>query len=127
MNFQHKQLAEGRWQAFSFFEQMANIGSEIDRTVRWREKGNQEYSGLAFERALELIDLTIGDTRNRPRLKELTRTREALVDHFVFSNEYHTTDVCWKKYFFCFAYAAQVHRAKNVNRLSDAPLPGPHT
>jgi hypothetical protein len=111
MNFQHKQLAEGRWLGFSFFEQMAHIGSEIDRTVRWKEKDNSEYSSLAFERALELIDLTIGDVRNRPRLKELTRTREALADHFVFSNEYNTTDACWIKYFFCFTYAAQARRA----------------
>jgi hypothetical protein len=110
MNYQHKQLSEGRWREFTFFEQMAHIGSEIDRTIRWKQKGNSEYSTLAFWRALELIDLTISSARTAPRLKELTRTREALADHFVFSNEYGTTDECWKKYFFCFAYAAQLHR-----------------
>jgi hypothetical protein len=119
MNNQHKQLAQGRWKQFSFAEQMGNIGSEIERTIRWKEKGNPEYSNLAFERALELIDLTIDNAKTGPRLRELTRTREALVDHFVFSNEYGTTDECWKKYFFCFAYAAQLRRSIHATLLTE--------
>lgn len=121
MNYQHKQLAQGRWKEFSFVEQMGNIGSEIERTIRWKEKRNPEYSNRAFERALELIDLTIADAKTGPRLRELTRTREALVDHFVYSNEYGTTDECWKKYFFFFAYAAQVRKAHRAVQLTDAP------
>jgi hypothetical protein len=31
MNFVHKELAAGRWQTLSFMEQMANIGSEVER------------------------------------------------------------------------------------------------
>jgi hypothetical protein len=119
MNNQHKQLALGRWKQFSFAEQMGNIGSEIERAIRWKEKGNPEYSNLAFERVLELIDLTIANVKTGPRLRELTRTREALVDHFVFSNEYRSTDECWKKYFFCFAYAAQMHRSIRTNQLTE--------
>jgi hypothetical protein len=111
MNNQHKQLAQGRWKQLSFAEQMGNIGSEIERTIGWKDKGNPEYSNLAFERALELIDLTIENAKTGPRLRELTRTREALADHFVFSNEYRTTDECWKKYFLCFAFAARMHRS----------------
>jgi hypothetical protein len=107
-----------RAKEFSFLEQMGNIGSEIERTIRWKEKGNPEYCAMAFERALELLDLTIENTKAGPRLRELTRTREALADHFVFSNEYGTTDELWKKYFFSFAYAAQVRRqaGRNVGR-----------
>ena len=75
----HKELAAGRWQKFSFAEQMANIGSEVGRAISWKKKGNELYSGQAFERALELIDLTLANTRNFPKLKELARTREALV------------------------------------------------
>ena len=118
MNYQHKQLAQGRWKELSFAEQMGNIGSEIERTIHWKEKGNPAYSDLAFERALELIDLTIADAKTGPRLRELTRTREALADHFVFSNEYRTTDECWKKYFFCFAYAARMHRSTRTNQVT---------
>ena len=89
MKHQHKQLANGRWFNLSFMEQMANIGSEVERTISWRNKNNSEYSSLAFERALELLDLTVEDANNvqsRSRLKELLRLREVLVDYFLFSN-----------------------------------------
>lgn len=82
MEIQHKDLAMGRWKEFSFFEQMANIGSEVERALKWREKNNSEYSVLAFERALELLDLTIEDDKNNSRLKELMRLRETLADYF---------------------------------------------
>jgi len=33
MNFQHKQLAEKNWVKLSFFQQMANIGSEVESAI----------------------------------------------------------------------------------------------
>ena len=110
MNFQHKELAEGRWQTLSFLEQMANVGSEIERTIQWKQKGNPEYARMAFERALELIDLTIQDMKNRSRLREIVRVREALADHFFFNNTYNSTAQLWRNYFFNFAYAARAKR-----------------
>ena len=71
MNYQHQQLAAGRWKELSFFEQMANIGSEVERTIQWKKKNNEDYSRRAFERTLELLDLTIADPKNKKRLKEL--------------------------------------------------------
>jgi hypothetical protein len=107
---QHKDLAAGRWKTLSFCEQMANVGSEVERTIRWKEKRNPDYSNRAFVRALELLDLTIADEKNRKRLKEIVRVREALADHFCFNNEYQSTDASWSKYFYCFNYAARVNR-----------------
>lgn len=107
MIFQNPKFKK-RWQKLSFFEQMANIGSEVQRAINWREK-NPEYSKLAFERTLELIDLTITDKKNhvRGRLKELLRTRELLVDYFCCDNIYKTNDKIWQNYFFAFNYAAR--------------------
>ncbi len=107
MNLQHKQLAQGRWHDLSFLEQMANIGSEVTRALNWRKKNNAAYFQKAFERALELIDLTIGDVKNCNRLKELTRVREALVDFFYGTNQYASSDVLWSKYFSYFNYAVR--------------------
>ena len=75
MNIQHKDLAAGRWNSLSFCEQMANVGSEVERAIKWREKRNAPYSQMAFERALELLDLTVADEKNKKRLKELLRLR----------------------------------------------------
>lgn len=109
MEYQHKNLANGRWFGLSFFEQVANIGSEIERTIKWKNKENAEYSRLAFERGLELLDFTIEDPKNKKRLKELMRVREVLADHFVFQNEYKSTDKNWQDYFFVFNFAVRAH------------------
>jgi len=108
MNYQHKDLAAGRWNSLSFFEQMANIGSEVERTIKWKEKGNIEYSRTAFERALELLDLTIVDKKNIKRLKELTRLRETLADYFVFENIYKSSSKSFQNYFYVFNYSASI-------------------
>ena len=107
MNYQHKDLAAGRWTQLSFVEQMANIGSEVERALNWRVKNNQDYSKKASERALELMDLTLDSVKTPTHLKELARTREAIVDYFDGTNEYKSTDASWRKYFSCFTYAAR--------------------
>ena len=109
MNYQHKNLASGRWFELTFFEQMANIGSEVERTISWRDK-NKEYSVKAIERALELLSLTIEDVKNRVRLKELTRLYEVLIDCFYFDNQYSSSDKLWHNYFYPFNYAARLKK-----------------
>ena len=109
----HKDLSQERWNSFSLFVQLANVGTDIERTINWKNKGNKEYSMQAFERALELLDMTVADPKNRsPRRKELLRVREALVDHFVFDNEYSSTDQSWQDYFYQFNYAAALERGR---------------
>ena len=110
----HKDLAGGRWFSFSLLEQLANVGSDVQRTVVWKQKGDLEYSQKAFERALELLDLTIADPKHKGRgaLRELLRVREALIDHFMYDNDYNTTDEIWQKYFYEFNYAAALQRGR---------------
>lgn len=110
MNYQHKQLASGGWQKLSCVEQLANIGSEVERAIKWREKGNKELGKNAFWRALELLGLSIDDKKNMPRLKELTRLYEVLVDYFDGDNIYKSSDTLWRKYFYGFNYLAQINR-----------------
>jgi hypothetical protein len=107
---QHRDLAAGRWFQFSLVEQMANTGSEVERALGWKERGNTEYSTRAVERALELLDLTIADARNRGRLRELTRVREALVDYFYAENQFGSSTARWRTYFGAFAFAARAGR-----------------
>lgn len=107
MTYQHKELATGRWNQLSFFEQMANIGSEVERALNWRAKNNTDYCRQALERAFELINITLEGAKSFSRLKELARLQEALVDYFLGENQFMSTDVLWRKYFLCFAYAAR--------------------
>jgi hypothetical protein len=107
MNYQHKDLASGRWKTLSFVEQMANIGSEVERALNWRTKNNASYSQQAFERSLELIDLTLDSAGSFCRLKEITRMREAIVDYFIGTNQFMSSESSWRKYFSYFTYAAR--------------------
>lgn len=108
----HKNLANGRWFELSLVEQLSNVGSEVGRTINWKKKNNIEFSQKAFERALELLDLTIMDPKNRKRLKEVLRVREFLVDHFMCHSQYGYTDESWERYFYYFAYVVAARNGK---------------
>ena len=110
MSAWHQELAAGRWTAFSLAEQMANVGSDVERTISWRNKGRNDMAMRAFERALELLDLTVADQKNQGRRRELLRVREALVDHFYCDNEFRSRDEDWQRYFMQFAAAARARR-----------------
>jgi len=108
----HKGLADGRWFKFSFLDQFANIGSDVERTIKWKQKNNSEYSLQACERALELLDFTIADPKNKKRLKEILRVRHMFADHYMGINEFGFTDEYWQKYFYDFAYAAAIAKGR---------------
>lgn len=106
MNTFHKDLS-ARWNDLTTVEQMANIGAEVGRAISWHKKNNKMMSQNAFYRALELLDFTIEDSKNKNPLKEILRVREMLVDYFMGSNIYHSTDDQWNKYFYFFNFAAR--------------------
>jgi hypothetical protein len=109
----HKELTPEQWFKFSTYEQLANVGCDIGRTIRWKAKGDMQHSEAAFLRALELLSLTIIDPKNSgPELRELCLARELLIDHFMFENTYNTTAEGWDQYFFDFNYAAALEREK---------------
>lgn len=107
MIHQHRDLAAGRWERMPFLDQIANIGSEVERALNWKAKHNEAHSQKAFERALELMDLTLKNRWSGSRLKEVARVREALVDYFFGANEFGSTEKSWRRYFYHFAYAAR--------------------
>jgi|GEM_PF-4103523 len=55
-------------------------GSEVERGVNWRAKNNEAYAIKAFERALELMDLTLASTLKFSRLKEIACAREEVAN-----------------------------------------------
>ena len=107
MSVQHHELASGRWNELSLLEQLGNVGSEVERALKWKKKNNPDYCMRAFERALELLDLTLDCPRNRLRLKEIARTREILVDFFYGDDQYQTSEESLSAYFLRFATVAR--------------------
>ncbi|HEC65596.1 MAG TPA: hypothetical protein ENI23_09890 [bacterium] len=105
MSYQHKQQSQGEWAKKPFLEQVANIGSEVERTISWSEKGNQEYSNKAFIRSLELFDLTLNSLTNYSQIKEIARMRETWVDFIKYSNIYKSTAKQFRDYFMQLLFA----------------------
>ncbi len=73
----HAALAAGRWTTLSLAEQLANVGSEVDRAIAaWTAQRSDRFD-RALARALELFDLTTRDDRWRGhRRREILRARE---------------------------------------------------
>jgi hypothetical protein len=104
---QHTQLQNGGWEKLTLAQQMANIGSEVFRTINWRKKNNEKYSQMALKRALELVDLSIDDVKNKDRVREIVRLKETLLDYFLDKNSYKSSDMLWEHYFLPFNYYAR--------------------
>ena len=96
-----------RWSNFSLFEQLAHVGSDVDRALYWQGKGDTKTALNSLDIALELLDITISDSRWKSGLKELVRTREVLTDYFYGTNEFNTSDEFLKNYFLQFGLAAR--------------------
>jgi hypothetical protein len=109
--YRHAEAAAGRWARLTLAEQLANVGSEVGRMVRWRARNAGLATG-AFERALELLDLTLADPRWRERLREIARARELLCDAAAGGGDYGTSLEALDRYFLAFAVAARAQRGR---------------
>ena len=78
----HTELAQGRWYTMSLAEQLGNVGSEYDRALKWRTQSDERFHN-AFDRFLELLDMTIADQKHSFNCKrELLRLREYVCSEF---------------------------------------------
>ena len=114
----HKGLAAGRWKELSLIEQLGNIGSEVGRAINCFKQGDTERYKIAFEKALELFDLTLDDDRWKGRRKEIARSREVFCS-LLFEREL-TGELIMEldsldKYFLWFGAAANERRHKTTN------------
>ena len=82
----HRELNDGKWAQMNLMEQLANVGSEVSRASKWKKKENEIHAQNSFERALELLDLTILNSPRYTATKELCRAREEMCRHFFDSN-----------------------------------------
>ena len=104
-NAMHRDLAAGRWAQMSLVEQLANIGSEVYRTSIALAAGKRERAEKAFERALELMDLSIEAKPREAALEELCRARELCC--YCYENNSSEDFDFLNKYYYQFACAAR--------------------
>jgi hypothetical protein len=97
-----------RWHTFSLMEQLAHVGSEVERAIRAHETGNRTRFDSALARTLELFDFTAADVRWRgPRLREILRAREEFCRLFFDADVSPESAAGLRRYFLAFALAAR--------------------
>jgi hypothetical protein len=103
----HTQSAQ-RWQTFTLMEQLAHVGSEVERAIRAHGSDNRGRFEGALTRALELFDLTVADERWRgPKRREILRAREEFCRLFFDANVPSDSARGLRRYFLAFATAAR--------------------
>ena len=119
VNYAHSAQLRETWHLQPWYLQFANIGSEVGRALKYRRMNQDRLAQLAFERSLELFDLSIAaavddDRRHHTaHLRELCRAREEWCDCFTGSNFYHSDPARIEKYFMQFASLRPVNRASH--------------
>lgn len=106
----HKDLTLEHWFSFSLPMQLANVSADVGRAIKWKAQGELVYSQQAFERAWELIYLTIKDPKNKKRLRELVLVKASLADYFMGENEFGSSDESMQNYFQYFEWLAASER-----------------
>lgn len=113
----HADLAAGRWQTLTLAEQLANVGSEVDRAISAWEAQRSDRFERALERALELFDLTVNDERWRGhRRREILRVREEFCRLFFDDTPPHDSARRLSKYFLQFGVLARRRSSGEAQR-----------
>jgi len=79
----HKNLNSEKWASFDKSRQILMIANELNRAKNWIVKKDLEEVSNCYERAFELLDLTISLTIKRTLQKELLRFREMLALQYI--------------------------------------------
>lgn len=92
----------GRWNSMTIQEQISNIGSEVLRADRWKQKGNMERMRSYFDTAISFLCLSIRDPKNEAGKNELNLCIDELADYFIGENIWGTTSETLRKYYNAF-------------------------
>ena len=79
----HKNLTIEKWRVFSFGKQIVMIASELNRAKNWIIRNDIAEAKLCYERAFELLYLTIACATKRTRRFELCRFKELLAGLYI--------------------------------------------
>ena len=97
---------EIKWFEMSVGMQISNIGSEVSRAIRYKNKGDKQKQINFCNKAIEFLNIIKQDPKNAHRQREFDFCIEELRDYFLGNNEYNTTDEMLTKYYDAFLKTA---------------------
>ena len=76
MPTQHASLSPERWSSFSLDQQILMIANEMNRAGKWFGPGDADRRKAAYQRVLNLLDLTVAVNSKSTLRRELLRWRD---------------------------------------------------
>ena len=80
---QHAGLSPERWGRFSVDQQVLMIANEMNRAAKLMGDGDRHRLSNAYERALQLVDLTVQVNPRRGLRRELLRWRDLVAELYI--------------------------------------------
>jgi len=100
-------MIEDKWRLMTLPQQLGNLLAEISRAANWEKINKATQRAVALERALELIDLILADSRNFGRSRELGILRELIADCYANSGYFFINLKAIQDYLLPFAVLAR--------------------
>ena len=88
----------------SLAEQISNIGSEVHRAIKWKNKNEPQKAKNFCNKAIEFLRIISDDPKNAHRRGEFEEAICELADFFFGENDYKTNDDILIRYYDAFLY-----------------------
>jgi hypothetical protein len=79
----HKTLTPEKWKSYGYSRQILMVANELNRAGHWITKKDPQEAKNCYERALELLFLTVEVLENKRKLRELLRFRGLVAASFL--------------------------------------------
>ena len=93
------QQVKAKWFSLSIGEQISNIGSEVLRADKWKQRGDIIKMRGFYNAATSFLRLSIMDPRNKSITGELNLCIDELADYFIGDNKWQTSSETLKRYY----------------------------
>lgn len=93
---------EIRWFEMPVSMQISNVGSEVARAIRYKNKNDDQKAANFCKKAIEFLRAIEKDPKNKNHIGEFDFCIEELEDYFLGNNEYNTTDEMLTRYYDAF-------------------------
>jgi len=90
----HKTLTKEKWSKYPFYKQLLMIANELNRAKNMIAAGDFKETGNCYERAFELIDVTVALLPRRNILRELLRLRDVMAGMYSENKYIQETNTC---------------------------------
>ena len=80
---QHASLSPERWSSFALDQQILMIGNELNRAGKLMKPQDHDRRSMAYERVLNLTDLTVRVQSKKTLRRELLRWRDLVAELYL--------------------------------------------